>query len=100
VNKTLTLIFQSSVFFSIFYLPVHAGYGGIGNIETDDNGALGGPEIIVFLAGALIGYFAERAYNKAKLDKSGAKYSSEYLGGKLGAIVGAIALPLLIGLLR
>ena len=75
-----------------------------GNVIHDDDGdysaPLLGPWLIPVLAGAAIGYFVERAYNKAKLDKEGVKYSSEYLGGKTGAIVGAIALPLLIGLMK
>lgn len=67
----------------------------------DDSSSVGGIAIlIVLLIGAAIGYFLERAINKSRLDKAGANYSSEYLGGKVGAIIGAIALPLLIGLLR
>lgn len=79
---------------------VHAGFGGMGNVESDGGEAIGGSALIAVVAGAAIGYIIERAYNKAKMDRSGVKYSSEYLGGKLGAIVGAISLPLLIGLMR
>ncbi len=83
-------------------IPVlaNAGYGGMGNIESDGVGSVGGAAIIAAAAGAAIGYFVERAYNKAQLDKQNARYSSEYLGGKMGAIVGAIGLPILIGLMR
>lgn len=77
-----------------------AGFGGMGNVQSDGGGDIGGPALFAVLAGAAIGYFAERAYKKAKLDKTGVNYSAEYLGGKTGAIVGAIGLPLLIGLLR
>lgn len=77
-----------------------AGFGGMGNVDGDSGGTIGGPALIAILAGAAIGYFAERAINKSKLDRMGGRYSSEYLGGKTGAIVGAIALPVLIGLLR
>lgn len=79
----------------------HAGFGGMGNVESDGGGGdVFGPWLIPVVAGAAIGYFVERAYKKAQLDKSGGSYSSEYLGGKLGAVIGAIALPLVIGLLR
>lgn len=79
----------------------HGGFGGMSNVEGGDGAfATGFPALIPMLAGAAIGYYVERAYNKAKLDKEGGNYSSEYLGGKAGAIVGAIALPLLIGLFR
>ena len=71
---------------------VDSGSGGDGNFV--------GPWLIPLFLGAAIGYFIERAYNKAKLDKEGIQYSSEYLGGKTGAIIGAIGLPLLIGLLK
>lgn len=74
-----------------------------GNVLESDGGSGGdlfGPWLTPLVIGAVIGYFIERAYNKAKLDKEGIKYSSEYLGGKLGAIIGAVVLPLLIGLLR
>lgn len=56
--------------------------------------------LILLIPGAIIGYYAERAWHKYWLDKDGANYSSDYLGGKKGAIIGAIALPLLVGLLR
>lgn len=78
----------------------HAGFGGMGNVDSGDGGSMGGPVVILLFIGAAVGYFAERAYNKYQLDKVGAKYSSDYLGGKTGAIVGAIALPLFIGMLR
>lgn len=81
----------------------HAGFGGMGNVESEDGGSFGGPALIAMLAGAAIGYFVERAYNKYQRDKMGqdpSTYSSDYLGGKLGAIIGAIALPVIIGLLR
>ncbi len=86
---------------STIHAAAHAGFGGMGNVDAGDGGGqIGGPALLALLAGAVIGYFVERAYNKARLDKEGANYSSEYLGGKMGAIVGAIALPVLIGLLR
>ncbi len=83
-------------------LSTHAQVGRGGNVlyEDDTGGDIFGPWLIPVLIGAAIGYFCERAYNKAKLDKQGINYSSDYLGGKIGACVGAIALPLLIGLLR
>lgn len=74
--------------------------GNVLHEDGDYSAPLFGPWLIPVLAGAAIGYFVERAYNKAKLDKEGGKYSSEYLGGKTGAIIGAIALPVLIGLLK
>jgi hypothetical protein len=89
---------------TLLLLSIHAsaaaGFGGMGDVESDGGGTIGGPALIAVIAGAAIGYFGERAYNKARLDKMGANYSSEYLGGKTGAIAGAIGLPLLIGLLR
>lgn len=79
----------------------YAGYGGMGNIESENGSSGGGGfAIVAIFIGAAIGYVVERAYKKSKLDKSGIEYSSEYLGGKAGAIVGAIALPLLVGLMR
>lgn len=92
------LIAASAV--SLIPMLANAGYGGMGNVESDGGGSVGGAAIIAVAAGAAIGYFVERAYNKAQLDKQNARYSSEYLGGKMGAIVGAIGLPLLIGLMR
>lgn len=85
---------------SLIPMLASAGYGGMGNAESDGGSSVGGPAIIAVAAGAAIGYFVERAYNKSKLDKQNARYSSEYLGGKMGAIVGAIGLPILIGLMR
>ena len=93
---------------SVAFMPVVAlaQVGRGGNVLNDDGGSGGGggdmfgPWLIPVVIGAAGGYFIERAYNKAKLDKEGIKYSSEYLGGKTGAIIGAIGLPLLIGLLR
>lgn len=77
-----------------------AGFGGMGNVESDGGASLDGAAAVVLLVGAAVGYYAERAYRKSQLDKAGGRYTSEYLGGKTGAIVGAIGLPLLIGLLR
>lgn len=91
---------------SVAFMPVLAlaQVGRGGNILNEDGGSgdgdIFGPWLIPVVIGAVGGYFIERAYNKAKLDKEGARYSSEYLGGKTGAIIGAIGLPLLIGLLR
>lgn len=66
--------------------------------STGSDGGFG--VLLILVPGAIIGYYAERAWHKYWLDKEGANYSSDYLGGKTGAIIGAIALPLLIGLLR
>lgn len=91
---------------SVAFIPVVAlaQVGRGGNVLNEDGGSGGGdmfgPWLIPVVIGAAGGYFIERAYNKAKLDKEGIKYSSEYLGGKAGAIIGAVGLPLLIGLLR
>lgn len=55
--------------------------------------------LLVVGIGAAIGYYVERAWNKRRLDKEGGSYSSDYLGGKVGAVIGAIALPVLIGMM-
>ena len=95
-----------AILISVAFMPMVAlaQVGRGGNVLNDDGGSGGGdmfgPWLIPVVIGAAGGYFIERAYNKAKLDKEGFKYSSEYLGGKTGAIIGAIGLPLLIGLLR
>lgn len=77
-----------------------AGFGGMANIGDDTGGSFDLSALPVLLAGAAIGYWAERTINRWRLDRQGDQYSSEYLGGKLGAIIGAIALPIAIGLFR
>ena len=77
-----------------------AGFGGMANVDDDTGSALDIAVLPALLIGAAVGYWAERAINRHKLDRAGGQYTSDYLGGKTGAIIGAIGLPLLIGLLR
>lgn len=78
-----------------------AGYGGIGSVESDDSGPVDLSALPIMLIGAAAGYFIERAIMRAQLRKMGnLDPSPQYLGGKTGAIIGAFALPLLIGILR
>ena len=95
--------FGAALFAAFAPMAVRAQVGRGGNVLYEDEGPGGsmfGPWMVPVLMGAAVGYFIERAYNKSKQDKEGIRYSSEYLGGKMGAIIGAVALPLLIGLLK
>lgn len=86
--------------FAVFASAAQAGFGGMADVGESDAGPVDTSALPAMLIGAVVGYFLERAYRKRELDKRGANYTSEYLGGKVGAIVGALALPILIGLLR
>lgn len=84
-----------------FCAPAFAGYGGMGSVESDDSGPVDLSALPIMLIGAAAGYFVERAITRAQLRKLGnLDPNPEYLGGKTGAIIGAFALPLLIGVLR
>lgn len=84
-----------------FVGAAHAGFGGMSDAEYDGGSSpFFGPHLAAMALGAAMGYFSERAYNKYKLDRAGSRYTSEWLGGKAGALIGCFALPLLIGLLR
>lgn len=83
-----------------FCAPAFAGYGGMGSVESDDSGPVDLSALPIMLIGAAAGYFVERAITRAQLRKLGnPDPSSAYLGGRTGAIIGAFALPLLIGIL-
>lgn len=78
------------------------GFGGMSNVESDEtsSSSIFGPHLIPILLGAIAGYYIERSFTAASLKKRGVQYSSSsYLGGKTGAIIGAIAGPVLFGLL-
>lgn len=78
-----------------------AGFGGMGNVESEDTGPVDLSALPIMLIGAFIGFVIERAYTRAELKKLGhTDPGSAYLGGKTGAIIGAFALPLVVGLLR
>ena len=94
--------FCAALFVTLATTAAWAQVGRSGNVLYEDDGSsdkIFGPHLIPVVAGAAAGYFIERAYNKSKLDKEGGLYSSEYLGGKMGALIGAVAGPLLVGFL-
>lgn len=93
-----------SIFFLFTSLVVWAQVDRGGNVLSEDDGSgdasVFGPWMLPAAIGAAAGYFIERAYTKRKKEKEGIRCSSEYLGGKTGAIVGAIVASILIGLMR
>lgn len=77
-----------------------AGFGGMANVEEPSSGPIDTSVLTPILIGAAIGYYLERAIAKRRLDKQGIRYDSSVLGGKAGAIIGAIAFPIVVGLLK
>lgn len=94
--------------FLAFSIVLHSGLakaqvsrgGSVLNEDGANDGPLLGPWLLVPLAGAALGYFVERAWNKALLEKQGIRYTPEVLGGKTGAVIGAIGLTLIVGFFR
>lgn len=83
----------------------NAGFGGMSSVEGSDVSSSAGPvspsALISVVAGAIAGFFIERAINAADLKKQGVKDTTGFmLGGKIGALVGAIIGPILLGLFR
>ena len=82
-----------------------AGLGGMGSIESDEGSSSSGPVpasgIVAAIVGAVCGCLIERYLTAADLKKKGATDTTGYyLGGKVGAVIGAIAGPFIVGLLR
>lgn len=82
-----------------------AGFGGMGSVEDDGGSSSSGPVpasgIVAAIVGAACGFFLERYFVAADLKKNGVTDTNGYyLGGKIGAAIGAIAGPFIVGLLR
>lgn len=84
----------------IFCSVVNAGFGGMDKVEEQENGELNLAALPAMAIGAAIGYYIERSINRRNFERNEIRYSSDSLGGKMGAIAGAFILPLIIGILR
>lgn len=95
----------TGLFAVLIHSMAYAGFGGMGNVESDGGSYSGGPVpisgIVAVIVGAVCGCLIERYLNAADLRKKGATdMSGFYLGGKVGAAIGAFAGPFILGLFR